>query len=49
MALKLEALETEKRVERWSRHGLTADSLAAIRFDDLECVKLGYHRERGGE
>jgi hypothetical protein len=44
MSLKLEALETEKRKERWSQQGLTKDSLSAIRFDDLECIKLGYHR-----
>jgi hypothetical protein len=44
MSLKLEALETEKRKERWSEVGLDQNSFSAIRFDDMECVQLGYHR-----
>jgi hypothetical protein len=44
MSLKLEALETEKRKERWSEVGLDHNSLSAIRFDDMECIQLGYHR-----
>jgi hypothetical protein len=44
MALKMEALEKEGRPERWSQLGIETDSLAVIRFDDFECIKLGYHR-----
>ena len=44
MVLKMEALETEGRGERWSQVDISADSLSNIRFDDFECIKLGYHR-----
>jgi hypothetical protein len=44
MALKLENLPIEGYSDAWPSLGITADSLSAIRFDDFECVSLGYHR-----
>jgi len=44
MALKLENLRAEGRRVRWSDIGIDAESLSALSFSDLECIKLGYHR-----
>jgi hypothetical protein len=43
-ALKLENLSVEGKQERWSDVEIGNDSLSAISFDDLECIRLGYHR-----
>jgi hypothetical protein len=44
MALKLENLSIEGFTDDWPPLGISADSLSAIRFDDFDCVSLGYHR-----
>ncbi len=44
MALKLENLALEGKTARWSNVNLGPRSLEKIRFDDFECIKLGYHR-----
>jgi hypothetical protein len=44
MALKLENLLVEGSPAAWPSLGIMPDSLMAIRFDDFECMSLGYHR-----
>lgn len=44
MTLKLENLEVTGRRVDWGDVGLHPKSLSRIRFDDLECIRLGYHR-----
>lgn len=44
MTLKLENLEVNARGRAWDGVGLTNSSMASITFDDLECIRLGYHR-----
>lgn len=44
MTLKLENLEVTARSWNWDDVGMRSSSLSAITFDDLECIRLGYHR-----
>jgi hypothetical protein len=44
MAIKLENLLIEGSSAAWPSLGIVGDSLSPIRFDDFECVSLGYHR-----
>lgn len=44
LALKLENLAAEGRLQRWADIGIGPKSLSSVTFDDLECIQLGYHR-----
>jgi hypothetical protein len=46
MTLKMENLVTSGRQVDWDDLGLDSKSLSKIRFGDMECIRLGYHRPK---